>query len=128
MQVTDEVRADGSLSLFDFEVEAGSQAVGDQLLANTPSKKGTLGVSYTGRQGLDLGASIRLVDSYQWAAGVFVGDVPSSQPVDVNAGYRINRNFRVFALATNVFDQERYHLFGGSVIGRRVLGGVTVQF
>jgi hypothetical protein len=34
----------------------------------------------------------------------------------------------VFALATNVFDQQRYHLFGGSVIGRRVLGGVTVQF
>ncbi|MGH7630320.1 MAG: TonB-dependent receptor plug domain-containing protein, partial [Gemmatimonadales bacterium] len=128
VQITDEVRADGTLSLFDFEVEAGSQAVGDQLLANTPSKKGTLGVSYTGRQGLDLGAHIRIVDSYQWAAGVFMGEVPSSQSVDVNAGYRINHNFRVFALATNVFDQERYHLFGGSVIGRRVLGGITVQF
>ncbi|MGH7630372.1 MAG: TonB-dependent receptor [Gemmatimonadales bacterium] len=128
VQITDEVRADGSLSLFDFEVEAGSQAVGDQLLANTPSTKGTLGVSYTGRQGLDLGASVRIVDSYQWAAGVFVGEVPSSESVDVNAGYRINHNFRVFALATNVFDQERYHLFGGSVIGRRVLGGITVQF
>jgi outer membrane receptor for ferrienterochelin and colicins len=128
VQITDEVRADGSLSLFDFEVQAGSQAVGDQLLANTPTKKGTLGVSYTGRQGLDLGASVRLVDSYDWAAGVFIGQVPSSQSVDVNAGYRFNHNFRVFALATNVFDQERYHLFGGSVIGRRVLGGVTVQF
>ncbi len=128
VQITDEVRADGSLSLFDFDVEAGSQAVGDQLLANTPSKKGTVGVSYTGRQGLDLGAHIRIVDSYPWAAGVFLGEVPSSQSVDVNAGYRINQNFRVFALATNVFDQERFHLFGGSVIGRRVLGGVTVQF
>jgi outer membrane receptor for ferrienterochelin and colicins len=128
VQITDEIRADGSLSLFDFEVEAGSQAVGDQLLANTPSKKGTIGLSYTGRQGLDLGASVRIVDSYDWAAGVFVGEVPSSQTVDVNAGYRINHNFRVFALATNVFDQERYHLFGGSVIGRRVLGGMTVQF
>ncbi len=128
VQVTDEVRADASLSLFDFDVETGSQAVGDQLLANTPTAKGTLGVSYTGRQGLDLGASVRIVDSYDWAAGVFVGEVPSSQTVDVNAGYRINHNFRVFALATNVFDQERFHLFGGSVIGRRVLGGVTVQF
>jgi iron complex outermembrane receptor protein len=128
VQVTDEIRADGSLSLFDFEVEAGSQAVGDQLLANTPSKKGTLGVSYSGRQGLDLGASVRIVDTYDWAAGVFVGQVPSSQTFDVNAGYRINQNFRVFALATNVFDQERFHLFGGSVIGRRVLGGITAQF
>jgi iron complex outermembrane receptor protein len=127
-QLTDEVRADGSLSLFDFDVEAGSQAVGDQLLANTPTKKGTLALAYTGRQGLDLGASVRLVDSYDWAAGVFVGRVPASQSVDVSAGYRFNWHFRVFALATNVFDQERYHLFGGSVIGRRVLGGVTAQF
>ena len=98
------------------------------MLANTPSAKGTLGVSYAGRQGLDLGASVRIVDSYDWAAGVFVGEVPSSQTVDVNAGYRINQNFRVFALATNVFDQERFHLFGGSVIGRRVLGGISAQF
>jgi outer membrane receptor protein involved in Fe transport len=128
VQITDEVRADGSLALFDFDVEAGTQAVGDQLLANTPSKKGTIALTYAGKQGLDLGANLRLVDSYDWAAGIFVGEVPSSQTLDLNAGYRFNWHFRVFALATNVFDQQRYHLFGGSVIGRRVLGGVTVQF
>jgi iron complex outermembrane receptor protein len=128
VQVTDEIRADGSLSLFDFDIEEGTQAIGDQLLANTPSWKSTLGLSYAGQQGLDLGASVRIVDSYDWAAGVFIGEVPSSQTVDVNAGYRFNQNFRVFALATNVFDQERFHLFGGSVIGRRVLGGFSAQF
>jgi outer membrane receptor protein involved in Fe transport len=57
-----------------------------------------------------------------------VGEVPASQFVDVNAGYRFNPNFRVFAIATNVFDQQRFQLFGGSVIGRRVLGGITAQF
>jgi iron complex outermembrane receptor protein len=128
VQITDEVRADGSLSLFDFDVEAGTQAVGDQLLANTPSAKGTVSLTYAGKQGLDLGANLRLVDSYDWAAGIFVGEVPSSQTLDLNAGYRFNWHFRVFALATNVFDQQRYHLFGGSVIGRRVLGGLTVTF
>ena len=128
VQITDEVRADGSLSLFDFDIEEGTQAIGDELLANTPSWKSTLGLSYAGRQGLDLGASVRIVDSYRWAAGVFEGDVPSSQTVDVNAGYRFNQNFRVFAVATNVFDQERFHLFGVSVIWRRVLGGFSAQF
>jgi hypothetical protein len=37
-------------------------------------------------------------------------------------------SFRVFAVGTNIFDQQRYQLFGGSVIGRRVLGGVTATF
>jgi iron complex outermembrane receptor protein len=128
VQVTDEIRGDGSLSLFDYDIEEGTQAVNDQLIANTPSAKGTVGLSYSGRQGLDLGATIRIVDSYDWAAGVFVGEVPASQFVDVNAGYRFNPNFRVFAIATNVFDQQRFQLFGGSVIGRRVLGGITAQF
>ena len=35
---------------------------------------------------------------------------------------------RLHATATNLLDQQRYQLFGGSVIGRRVLGGVTASF
>jgi outer membrane receptor protein involved in Fe transport len=53
---------------------------------------------------------------------------PSSQSVNLSAGYRINNSFRVHATVTNLFDQERYHLYGGSVIGRRILGGVTTYF
>ncbi len=126
--VSDEVQISGSYTFFDFDVDATTVAVGDQLLPNTPKHKGTVSLSYSGRQGLDLGITARLVESFTWAAGVFSGFIPSSQTVNLNAGYRVNQNLRVHALATNVFDQLRYHLYGGSVNGRRVMGGITATF
>jgi outer membrane receptor for ferrienterochelin and colicins len=125
-QLTPEVRGDVSFTGFDFTVK--SQAVGDQLVPNTPSKKASVSLSYAGQQGLDANVTVRLVDGYQWAAGVFQGYVPSNEFVNVSAGYRVNNYFRVHATATNLFDQQRFQLYGGSVIGRRVLGGITATF
>jgi iron complex outermembrane receptor protein len=125
-QFTPEIRGDASFTGFDFTVN--SQAVGDQLLPNTPGKKATFSVSYAGLQGIDANVTVRLVDGYQWAAGVFQGYVPSNEFVNVSAGYRINNYVRVHATATNLLDQKRFQLYGGSVIGRRVLGGLTATF
>ena len=124
-QFTPELRGDVSFTGFDFEVE--SQAAGDQLLPNTPSKKATLGLSYADAR-FDANASLRLTDGYQWAAGVFQGYVPSSELLNVGAGFRLNNNFRIHATATNVLDQERFQLYGGSVLRRRVLAGLTANF
>ncbi|HEY9014982.1 MAG TPA: TonB-dependent receptor, partial [Gemmatimonadales bacterium] len=77
---TPEIRADVSFTGFDFEVK--SQQAGDQLLPNTPSKKASLGLTYTGAK-FDANASVRLIDGYQWAAGVFQGYVPSAELVNV---------------------------------------------
>ncbi len=125
-QLTPEFRADVSFTGFDFTVK--SQRSGDQLLPNTPSKKANIGLSYVGGQGFDADVSLRLIDGYQWAAGVFQGYVPSSELLNMSAGYRVNNNLRIHATATNVLDQKRFQLYGGSVIGRRVLGGVTANF
>ena len=125
-QFTPEIRGDASFTGFGFTVN--SQAVGDQLLPNTPSKKATFSLSYAGLQGIDANVTVRLVDGYPWATGVFQGYVPSSEFVNVSAGYRVNNYFRVHATATNVFDEKRFQIYGGSVIGRRVLGGVTATF
>jgi outer membrane receptor protein involved in Fe transport len=125
-QFTPELRGDVSFTGFDFEVK--SQRAGDQLLPNTPSKKANIAMSYAGEQGFDANVSLRLVDGYQWAAGIFQGYVPASEFLNVGAGYRLNNNLRIHATATNVLDQERFQLYGGSVIGRRVLGGLTANF
>ena len=125
-QFTPEWRGDASVTGFDFTVK--SQQVGDQLVPNTPSKKATLSLTYAGQQGLDANVSVRMVDGYAWAAGIFQGYVPSSEFVNLSAGYRINNYFRIQATATNVFDQKRFQLYGGSVIERRVLGGITATF
>jgi len=124
--LTDEFSIGASYSYFDFDVE--SQQAGDQLLPNTPEHKATFTADYRGAQGLDLGIAVRLVDGYQWAAGVFNGYVPAAELVNVTVGYRINNYVRVHAIATNIFDQQRFQMFGGSVIGRRILGGVTATF
>jgi outer membrane receptor protein involved in Fe transport len=125
-QLTPEIRLDGTFSWFDFEVV--SQRAGDQLVPNTPDKKGTLSAAYAGANGFDASVSVRIVAAYDWAAGVFVGKVPSSETLNASAGYQLTPNFRIFAVGTNLLDQQRYHLFGGSVMGRRVLGGITATF
>jgi iron complex outermembrane receptor protein len=125
--LTDEVRVEGSYTFFDFDPPEGSLA-GDQLLPNTPKHKGSLNVQYSGAQGLDLGLMLRRQTAFNWAAGVFSGVVDWSQTVNVNAGYRVGNNLRIHAVATNVFDQKRFHIYGGSVVGRRVIAGVTATF
>ncbi len=123
---TDELLLEGNYTFFEFDVK--SQALGDQLLPNTPQHRANLSVAYQGRQGFDFRVVAHLVDSYQWAAGVFGGPIPDRQFVDVSAGYQINPYLRIHAIATNVFDQERYQIYGGSVIGRRFLGGLTATY
>jgi hypothetical protein len=46
--------------------------------------------------------------------------------VNLQAGCRIDAHVRVYANATNLLDQQRYQFYGGSVIGRRVLVGMTM--
>ncbi len=131
VQLVDELRFDGSYTFFDtnfFREQIKGLAAGDVLEPNTPKHKSNLALAYSGLEGVDAELSLRLVDGYEWAAGIFQGTVPSSETVNLSAGYRINNYIRVHGTVTNLFDQERYHLFGGSVIGRRVLGGITATF
>ncbi|MFZ5623531.1 MAG: TonB-dependent receptor [Gemmatimonadota bacterium] len=128
--ITSEFRADLGYAFFDSEyfnstLEGVQQ--GDLVQPNTPKHKGSAGLSYVGQR-LDFSAQVLLQDGFQWAAGVYAGWVPSSQIVNANLGFKINNNLRVFANAMNLFDQQRYSLFAGSVNGRRILGGVTTTF
>ena len=125
-QVTDQLMFSGSYTLFGFAIKQ-SQA-GDSLKPNTPAHKGSVALSYRDPTGLDLSLVARFVAGYDWAAGVFVGRIPPSETLDASLGYVLSRRFRLSAVATNVFDQRHYHTYGGSVIGRRILGGVTATF
>lgn len=126
--VTPEVQIDGNYTLFLYDIDESSLEPGVQIDPNTPRNKGNLSVSYTGRQGFDARVSARFIEKYDWAAGRFEGVIPASQTFDVSAAYQASRTVRVHAMATNVFDQLRYQMYGGSVIGRRVLAGLTVSF
>jgi outer membrane receptor protein involved in Fe transport len=124
--VTNEIRLGGNYTFFDWTVK--DSVTGDVLTPNTPKHKGTIEASYRGAMGLDVGVRARFVDSYDWNTGVFSGPVRGIQTIDANATYRINNYVRLNLIATNVLDQKRYQLWGGSIIGRRLLGGVTATF
>ncbi len=128
VQVTDELRVDGNYTYFTWSVDSGSVVPGDQVLANTPRHKANVSVSYRGYQGLDVGVSARIQEEFDWAAGIYFGPIPSGQTVDVTASYEINPQFRIHGVATNLFDQRRYQIYGGSLIGRRALAGISVTF
>src|SRR3989454_8813737 len=101
---------------------------GNVLSPDTPRNKCVISLTYAGRQGIDVGVDARIVSGYHWTTGLWDGDIPASQIVNLKAGYRINPHLRVYANATNLFDQQCFQVYGGSVIGRRVLAGATSTF
>ncbi len=125
--LTPELRVDGGFTLFRFTTE--EQQFGQDLIPNTPRTRYNLGMRYTGHQGIDAGATANIIPySFDWEAGIYSGWVRPTTMINVNAGYRIGPNFRVHGIVTNVLNQERYQMFGGSVIGRRALAGMTIGF
>ncbi|HVF40432.1 MAG TPA: TonB-dependent receptor, partial [Gemmatimonadaceae bacterium] len=127
MQLTKALRGELSYALFTFRVEEESIGT-DALLPNTPKHKGALGLTWQNGRGLDLNGSLRMVSGYTWSAGVFTGYVPASQFVNAGASYQATERFKVFLTGTNVLDQNRFQVYGGSVLGRRLIGGVTATF
>ena len=123
--LTNAVRVDANYTYYDFKLKQGSFAAGDSILPNTPANTANISATYERDQGIRLRVGLRLDERYSWRSGLWGGTVPASQTVDLNAGHPIGDQLRFDLVATNLFDQRRFHLFGGSVVGRRVLATVT---
>ncbi|HWM93572.1 MAG TPA: TonB-dependent receptor [Thermoanaerobaculia bacterium] len=117
--------ADFNYSWFDFEVK--SSQLGDQLLPNAPENKFSAGLAYNGGR---FGAALkyRWVDEFPWAAGVFVGFVPSYDVVDLGLSYRITDSVQVGVDVSNLLDEEQFQTFGGDLVTRRALGHVAFSW
>jgi iron complex outermembrane receptor protein len=117
--------ADFSYSWFDFEVK--ERQLGDQLLPNAPENKLSAGLAYNSDR---FGASVkyRWVDEFDWAAGVFVGFVPSYDVVDLGFTYRVTDNLELGVDVSNLLDEEQFQTFGGDLVTRRALGHVAFSW
>mgnify|MGYP001615309233 CR=1 FL=1 len=117
--------AEASYSWFDFTVQ--SKRTGDQLLPNGPENKYTLGLSYSA---IKFNASLkyRSVEGFPWAAGVFVGNVPSYDVVDLGVVYNINANWQLGLDVSNLLDDEHFESFGGDLLSRRALASVAFSW
>jgi iron complex outermembrane receptor protein len=123
--VSDHWLVDASYSWFDFDVK--EQLAGDQLLPNAPENKVTAGLTFTGDK-VAGSVKYRWVDGFPWAAGIFVGDVPSYNLVDLSTSYRFTDSLEVGLDVTNLFDEEHWQSFGGDLLKRRALAHVTLSW
>lgn len=126
LSITDELSADVNWSYFDFKVKA--KQPGDILLPNAPKHKVNVALSYASRAGYSAEVTMKWVKGYPWAAGIFAGDVPDYTLVNVVAGYQITKNIHFGVNVYNLFDRQHYQIFGGSMLGRRILGTITTTF
>jgi outer membrane receptor for ferrienterochelin and colicins len=109
-------------SWFDFELK--DQQLGDLVEANSPQNHASFGVNYVGDR-WDMSVNYRWVDDFRWAAGVFVGDVPSYQLVDVGGNFRLTDHLHLGFNVSNALDEDHYQSFGGDLVKRRALGNLT---
>ncbi|HXG59067.1 MAG TPA: TonB-dependent receptor [Thermoanaerobaculia bacterium] len=125
--ITDNWILDANYSLFDFEVKRGTVAAGDKLLPNAPETKYNIGLAFRSRK-LDAKVAYRWVDGYRWAAGVFVGNVPQYDVVNLAANYRFTDHLALGVDVSNLFDNEHWEAFGGDLLQRRALASLTVRW
>jgi outer membrane receptor protein involved in Fe transport len=125
LQLTDALSLDLSYSLFRFRVDTASLASGQVLKPNTSPNAMNLGLAYTTPR-LDARAMVHVVEGFDWASGVYLGRIPSRAPIDASVGWQARPWLNLHAAVTNLLDQRRYQVFGGSVLGRRALVGLTL--
>lgn len=124
--INDEVSINGNWTWYDFKVK--EQQAGDILLPNAPKHKFAAGFMWTRPDGIDLSLSARNVQPFTWAAGVFSGPIRAYTIVNGSVAYRLSSNYRLALTVTNMFDNRVYQIFGGSIIGRQVIGTITATF
>ncbi len=115
---------DFSYSWFDFSIK--EQSVED-IFPNAPEHKATIGLTYNAdKWGGSL--KIRWVDDFFWAAGAFIGPVPSYETADISGHYTINDRIELGLNISNAFDDNHYQSFGGDILARRALASIAFRW
>lgn len=117
---------DANFSYFKFSVK--EQSSNDIVLPNTPEYKLNVGLTYTHQDGHSIGAKVKYVPDFPWAAGIFRGDIKSYTVLNLSGTYRITQRFSFNLSASNLLNDKHYEIFGGSILGRRALASLIVSF
>ena len=107
-------------SWFDYEIQNQLPGGEDLLLPNTPTHAFSLGLAFDQAR---FGGSIdlRWVDDFRWSNGFVLGDVPSYTTVDATVLYPLSDQVSLGLNVTNLFDNDHWESFGGSILRRRAL-------
>ncbi|MEM9290781.1 MAG: TonB-dependent receptor [Acidobacteriota bacterium] len=121
--IDDQWQFDASYSWFDFEIK---ETV-DGLLPNAPENKGSFGLTFNASN-WNANVRYRWADGHPWSAGVFSGDIPSYDNLDLSATYALTDRIEIGLNVANVLDDEHFEIFGGDILERRALGHVAFRF
>jgi iron complex outermembrane receptor protein len=103
---------------FDFDIH--DPLPDDPALPNSSENRLNAGVTYVGDR-FDAALHLRHAEGFEWSAGLYRGQVPSYQVVDLTVNREVSERFRVGIDVSNLFDEEHYEFFGGDLLGRRAL-------
>jgi outer membrane receptor protein involved in Fe transport len=110
-----------------FNFDTGSQQPGTMVHPNTPRHTfSTSGGYRSSRFNADL--RYRWVDNLYWANGLLTGPVPAYGVVDLTAFFNATRHYKLGVQMDNLANNRHYEVFGGDVLGRRVLGYVAYSW
>jgi iron complex outermembrane receptor protein len=123
--LTTSLSAQLSYAHHEFRLDHDEFAPEDTVFSNTPKNSWSLSSTYSGPQGLRVRASVRAADPFRYRTTQWRGLVPHTTTVDANVMYPFTDRLRVSVVATNVLDERRFQVFGGSIIGRRIVGSVS---
>jgi outer membrane receptor protein involved in Fe transport len=121
VQVNSRLRLDANYAGYRFSLDQETFHPSDTVEANTPPHSANVAAIYEPGNGVRARVGVRWEDGFTFRSGTWVGDLPSSRSVDVNLTYPLGHRLTATLTGTNVLDEQRVHLMGGSLIGRRVL-------
>ena len=124
-QATDALRFDANYAFYSFHLEQQTFAAGDTVRSNTPPHTANLAATYSRPSGLRMRAGLRFEDGYRYRTGGWEVGLPSTRALDLNVSYPVHETLTVSLTGTNVLDERRIHILGGSVIQRRVLATLS---
>ena len=124
IRLSDEILVSGNYSYVTIDLDESSFL--DQPRApNTPEQIANFSSSWTRPDGLRLRAALHLVESFEFRDGVWEGGVPGRQTVDLDARGPLGDDLTLGISLVNAFDQSRFHYYGGSIIGRRLMASLV---
>ncbi|MCB1050285.1 MAG: TonB-dependent receptor [Acidobacteria bacterium] len=116
---------EGNYSWFDFEVV--DPGVEESIVPNAPETKWNLGFTYKAPN-YSFGMKYKYTDGFPWAAGIFVGEVPSYGSLGLNGTYDFGDHLRMTLNVINATDDEHIEIYGGSINGRQATASVSYRF
>ncbi len=119
--ITSTLRADASYALYKWALRPSTFNPADTIQSNTPPNTASASLVYQNRGGLRARLGFHYDDRFQFRSGQWAGPVPASQSFDADVSRPLGTHWTLGLTGSNVLDERRFHLYGGSIVGRRIL-------